>query len=34
MKQDWLNKRYDMEHLGKWIRSGVPISVLTSNGWI
>ena len=23
-----------MEHLGKWIRSGVPISVLTSNGWI
>lgn len=34
MDQDWLNKRYDMEHLEKWIQSGVPMSVLTSNGWI
>lgn len=31
--KDWINNRFDIEHLKKWMESGVPISVHTSNGW-
>ncbi len=31
--KDRINKKFDMEHLSKWLESGVPLSVHTSNGW-
>jgi hypothetical protein len=31
--KDWINKRFEMDHLKNWLESGVPLSVHTSNGW-
>jgi hypothetical protein len=31
--KEWLNKRFDRDHLSQWLKSGVPLSVHTSNGW-
>lgn len=31
--KDWINKKFEMDHLKRWLKSGVPLSVHTSNGW-
>jgi len=32
--KDWINKRFEMDHLKQWLNRGVPLSVHTSDGWV